>query len=210
MTHFVVVRHGETEWNRVSRIQGQRDSALTAAGRAQAEALARRIAAQPPFDLLVSSDLGRALQTARPIAAATGHEPRLDPRLRERSFGLGEGLSYAEIGERYPEAFRPERELDADYAIPGGESRRAFHERVAAAFESLAARHPGSRIVVVTHGGVLGALYRHVHRIPVARPHRIAIANASYNALSCEDGHWSVHAWADAGHLPEDSSSEEA
>ncbi len=75
---------------------------------------------------------------------------------------------------------------------------------MAAAFESMAAAHPHARIVVVTHGGVLGALYRHVHGIPVAAPHRIPIANASYNAVSCQGpGAWTVHAWADIAHLPE-------
>jgi probable phosphoglycerate mutase len=213
MTSFVVIRHGETEWNVANRVQGHGDSRLTAAGRAQARSLARRLASEH-FDLLVSSDLGRALETAQPLADATGHAIQRDARLRERNFGEGEGLSYEEIGLRYPGAFpkvgtasaseSSEADIDPDYAIPGGESRRQFQERVAAAFDSLAAAHAGSRIVVVTHGGVLGALYRHVHGIPVAAPHRIPIANASYNAVSRDTaGAWTVHAWADIAHLPE-------
>lgn len=213
MTSFVVIRHGETEWNVANRVQGHGDSRLTAAGRAQARSLARRLASEH-FDLLVSSDLGRALETAQPLAEASGHAIRRDPRLRERSFGAGEGLSYEEIARRYPGGFprvgtasgseSSDADIDPDYAIPGGESRRQFHERVAAAFESMAAEHPAARIVVVTHGGVLGALYRHVHGIPVAAAHRIPIANASYNAVSCHaPGAWTVHAWADIAHLPE-------
>lgn len=209
MTHFIVIRHGETQWNLEARVQGHGDSALTAAGRAQAEALARRLADEP-FDLLVSSDLGRAVDTARAIAAATAQDLRLDARLRERGFGAGEGLTYDEIDARYPSAFRRAGEIDPDYAIPGGESRRAFHERVAAAFESLALAHRGRRLVVVTHGGVLGALYRHIHHIALAAPHRIAIANASYNAVSCEAQAWAVHAWADVAHLPESVPFEES
>jgi probable phosphoglycerate mutase len=201
MTHFVVVRHGETRWNVEQRMQGHFDSPLTAAGREQAAAIARRLAADRPFDLMVSSDLGRAFDTARAIAAATGHEVRIDARLRERNWGIGEGLSYAGIGRRYPDAFRPDHEVDPDYAVPGGESRRAFHARVVAAFEDLAAAHPAGRIVVVTHGGALAAIYRHVHRIPHGEPHRIAIANASYNALSFDAGAWAIHAWADVDHL---------
>jgi len=208
MTHFVVIRHGETRWNVEQRVQGHGDSPLTEAGQRQAEALARRLASER-FDLLVSSDLGRALDTARALAQASGHDIRLDARFRERNFGAGEGLAYREIDVRFPDAFRPEREVDPDYAIPGGESRRAFHERVASAFESLALEHPGRRIVVVTHGGVLGALYRHIHGIPVAQPHRIAIGNASYNAVSRQGTAWTVHAWADVSHLPEATSFEE-
>jgi probable phosphoglycerate mutase len=219
MTHFVVIRHGETEWNVANRVQGHGDSRLTAAGRAQARSLALRLAGEH-FDLLVSSDLGRALETAQPLAEASAHAIQRDARLRERNFGAGEGLSYEEIGKRYPGAFprvaavapeqagarfseSSEADIDPDYAIPGGESRRQFHDRVAEAFEALAAGHPEARIVVVTHGGVLGALYRHVHGIPVASPHRIPIANASYNAVSCHGpGAWTVHAWADIAHLP--------
>ena len=209
MTHFVVVRHGETQWNIDQRMQGHFDSPLTAAGREQAAAIARRLAGGPPFDLLVSSDLGRALETARAIAAATGHEVRSDARLRERSWGAGEGLSYAQVGARYPDAFRPDHEVDPDYAVPGGESRRAFHGRAVEAFEALAAASPGGRIVVVTHGGVLAAIHRHVHRIPHGQPHRVAIANASYNAVSFDAGAWAIHAWADVGHLAGWSSLEE-
>ncbi|HXS54296.1 MAG TPA: histidine phosphatase family protein [Usitatibacter sp.] len=210
MTHFVVVRHGETRWNLEQRIQGQGDSPLTGSGRAQAEAIARRLAAAPAFDVLVSSDLGRAHETALPIARATGLAVRLDARLRERHFGIGEGLTYDEVGERFPGAFRSEGAIDPDYAIPGGESRRRFHERVALAFEALAAEHPGARVIVVTHGGVLATLYRHIHRIPLAEPHRIAIGNASYNAMSFSAGAWTLHAWADDDHLSDDSAFEEA
>ena len=202
MTHFVVVRHGETRSNLEQRIQGQGDSPLTESGLAQAEAIARRLAAERAFDVLVSSDLGRALETARPIARSTGREIRIDPRLRERHFGIGEGLTYEEVGERFPGAFRGDGAIDPDYAIPGGESRRRFHERVAHAFEALAAEHPGARLVVVTHGGVLATLYRHIHRIPLAEPRRIAIGNASYNAMSFAAGAWTLHAWSDDDHLP--------
>lgn len=202
MTHFVVVRHGETRWNLEQRIQGQGDSPLTETGRAQAEAIARRLAAERAFDALVSSDLGRALETSRPIAQATGREVRLDARLRERHFGIGEGLTYGEAGERFPGAFRGDGAIDPDYAIPGGESRRRFQERVARAFEALAAEHPGARLVVVTHGGVLATLYRHIHGIPLAEPRRIAIGNACYNAMSFSAGAWTLHAWSDDDHLP--------
>jgi len=210
MTHFVVVRHGETRWNLEQRMQGHFDSPLTAVGRAQAEAIARRLAAETRFGLLVASDLGRARDTARAIGAATGHEVLTDARLRERHWGAGEGLTYAEIAERYPDAFRPDHEVDPDYAVPGGESRRAFFARAAEAFAALTRAHPAERIIVVTHGGVVAALWRHIHRIPIAAAHRVAIGNASYNAVSFEAGAWTVHAWDDANHLPDATPFEEA
>ena len=199
-TRFIVVRHGETEWNLEARIQGQGDSALTATGIAQAEAIAQRLSCEV-FDVLVASDLGRAVETARRVAARCSRPLLTDARLRERHFGVGEGLTYDEIGVRYPDAFSRARETDPDYAIPGGESRRAFHERVTGAFEALAREHAGKRVAVVTHGGVLATLYRFVHGIPIAMPHKVAISNATYNALSTLDGSWTVEAWDDAAHL---------
>lgn len=202
MTRFIVIRHGETQWNTESRIQGQRDSTLTAAGREQARALAERMAGEK-FDVLVSSDLGRAFDTASAVAARCGLEITRDERLRERSFGAGEGLTYDEIDKVYPNAFSRVREVDPDFTIPGGESRRTFHERVRTAFEALAREHAGRTVVVVTHGGVLATFYRHVNNIGIEAPHRVAIANASYNALSHDGDSWTVETWGDTAHLPD-------
>jgi len=203
------VRHGETEWNVEARIQGQRDSELTANGIAQAEAIARRLAGEE-FDVLVSSDLGRALATARRIAERCGRSIVIDARLRERHFGVGEGLSYDQVGRDFPDAFSRARETDPDFAIPGGESRRAFHARVTGAFEALAREHAGRRVAVVTHGGVLATLYRFVHGIPVAMPHKVAITNATYNALSVLGSKWTVESWDDSDHLADTEPFDEA
>jgi 2,3-bisphosphoglycerate-dependent phosphoglycerate mutase len=200
LTRFIVIRHGETEWNVAARIQGQGDSALTAAGVAQARALARRLATQE-FDILVASDLGRALDTARHVGVACGHAVRLDARFRERNFGAGEGMTYEEIDRAYPDAFSRVREVDPDYVIPGGESRRQLHERVRAGFEALAAEHPGKTIVVVTHGGVLATFYRHVNGIELRTPHRIPITNASCNLLAFDGERWTIETWSDTAHL---------
>lgn len=199
-TRFIVLRHGETQWNVEHRIQGHSDSPLTQAGRAQARALAERLA-QDAFDLLVASDLGRALETARRIEQSSGRRAQPDARLRERNFGVGEGLTYDEIGERFPGAFSRMGEADADYAVPGGETRREFHDRIVDAFESLAREHPGRRIAVVTHGGVLAMLYRFIHDIAITAPRQVAIPNASFNLVACDDGRWRVEAWDDAAHL---------
>lgn len=201
MTRIIVIRHGETEWNVAARIQGHRDSALTHAGIEQAEALARRMALEK-FDVLIASDLGRAMQTARRIAERCHHEVIADPRFRERNFGAGEGLGYDEIDRHFPDAFSRVREVDPDYAIPGGESRRQFHARVAAAFESVVREHAGKTLVVVAHGGVLATFYRYVHAIGLESPHRIPIANASYNALTHDGGAFAIEAWSDTSHLP--------
>jgi probable phosphoglycerate mutase len=208
VTRVIVIRHGETAWNVAARIQGHGDSPLTAAGLEQAQALARRLAGEP-FDVLYSSDLGRALQTAQCVAAACGREIVADARFRERNYGAGEGLTYAEIDRHYPAAFSRVGEVDPDYAIPGGESRRQFHDRVVAAFDALVREHRGQRVVVVSHGGVLATLYRHVNDIGLVTPHRVPIANASYNALTHDGTAFVVDAWADTAHLPEAAPFEE-
>ncbi len=200
ITRVILVRHGETQWNRESRIQGHSDSTLTAEGRAQAAAIAARLARER-IDAIVSSDLRRAMDTAGRIALLCGRPVAGDPRLRERCFGMAEGLTYDEAGVRYPDAFSRQRETDVDFAIPGGESRRAFHERVGRAFEELATEHAGKRVVVVSHGGVLATLYRRIHGIALSMPHKVPITNAAYNELAFVDGAWSVVVWDDTAHL---------
>jgi probable phosphoglycerate mutase len=200
VTRFILVRHGETEWNREARIQGQRDSALTIQGRAQAVAIAERLATER-FDAIVSSDLGRAMDTAARIAMRCGRSVTGDSRLRERCYGEGEGMTYEDAGIKYPEAFSRQFGAESEFAIPGGESRRQFQERVARAFDSLAGEHPGARLVVVTHGGVLASIYRRILGIALTTPHKVPIANAAFNEIAHEAGAWNVAAWDDTAHL---------
>jgi probable phosphoglycerate mutase len=100
-THLIAIRHGETEWNSQGRFQGHLNSVLNQEGRAQADALGERLARER-FDLLLSSDLGRALQTASAIAMRTGHEIVVEPLLRDRRVGIFQGLPPAEAQSRYP------------------------------------------------------------------------------------------------------------
>ena len=151
--------------------------------------------------------MARALRGGGAAGARLGALP--DARLRERSFGEGEGLSYGELDHQYPETFSKVRETDPDFRIPGGESRRQFYERVKSAFESLAVEHEGRRVAVVAHGGVLGSLYRVIHGLGIVAPHNIPIVNASYNAVSFDAGAWTVEAWADTSHLGETALFEE-
>lgn len=210
MTRLVVVRHGETRWNLESRIQGHGDSALTENGIAQAEAIARRLAGES-FDAVVSSDLGRAMQTAAFVGAATGHAVIPDARFRERSFGRAEGLTYAELHERYPHAFgRHLQDQDPDFQVPAAETRRRFYARIAGAFEALAFERSGARIVLVCHGGVLAALFRHIQGIPAAERASVEIPNAAYNRVRRDPSGWTIEAWADTAHFEAEEGSGDA
>ncbi len=163
MTTLVLVRHGETGWNREKRVQGWAPVGLTDRGHDQAAALADRLAREYDIDRLVSSDLRRTLETVRPIARESGCEPVTDRRWRERNFGVLSGLDYRELFLGYPEFALTEVGYTAAAARPeGGESLLDQRERVLAAFDDLVdrgtdstERDPDETTVVVTHGGPL-------------------------------------------------------
>ena len=200
LTHVVMVRHGETEWNRDGRVQGMQDSRLSERGLAQAEAVARVLAGES-VDLIYSSDLGRTRQTAAAIARATGIEVRLDARLRERCYGVLEARTWTEIEREHPQAFQRLNARDPHYAPAGGESPIVFRERVVQVFDEIAQAHLGARIVVVSHGGVVGVMYRHVMEMSIEEKRRYALFNASINRFRYVDARWHLDVWGDVSHL---------
>lgn len=202
ITRMVVVRHGQTEWTVAGRIQGHGDSPLTELGIRQARAMAARLAGEA-FDVVLSSDLGRARHTAELLVPAGVANIRFSTALRERAFGQTEGSTYAQISDHHPEMFSRDRETDPDYAPEGGESRQQHLDRVRNAFEGIAREHSGKRVLVVTHGGVLSCVYRWLNGIPAAAPHPIDIPNVGYNRLSARAGNWSIDVWGDVSHLAE-------
>lgn len=199
-TTLIVVRHGETAWNRERRMQGHTDTPLSAIGRAQAAALARRLS-EAAMAAIYSSDLQRARDTATAIAECTGHEVIADPRLQERRFGIFEGLTYEEMSARYPEEFARFQSRDPDYVIPGGESACEFRERCLACLAEIAEKHAGAEIVVVTHGLVLDLLYRAAHGMAHDTPRPVPLLNASLNAFVYSAGAWRLESWGDITHL---------
>lgn len=199
-TRVILLRHGETTWNLEGRYQGQLDSPLTEFGRAQARALANRLAAVE-FARLYSSDLGRARQTAACIAQTTGHEVHPDARLRERHLGMFQNLLITGIKQDFPDEYRLLKSGGLDHVIPGGESPRQQLDRVVACLDELAARHLGQTIVAVTHGGVVSAFLRHVLDIPLEAPRRFSRANATWNVFTLKNGKWLLETWGDRSHL---------
>lgn len=199
-TSVIVIRHGETEWNREKRMQGTTDTLLSDVGRAQALALGRRLATRD-FSALYSSDLSRARDTASAIAERTDREVVTDPRLRERRFGIFEGLTTAEIVARYPEEHARFASRDPDYEVPGGESARAFTGRCLGCLAEIADRHRGAEVVVVTHGLVLDSLYRAAHGLGHGDRRPVPLINASLNLFDYGGGAWRLVLWGDVSHL---------
>ena len=202
MTDILLIRHGETLWNQQGRMQGQNDSPLTPTGLEQARKLARRLK-HVAFTALYSSDLGRAHQTARCIADETGHEVIADPGLRERHFGIFEGLTNAEIQVRHPEDYAVFARRDAEYVVPGGESAAGFRKRVVQTLEAIAARHSGETITVVSHGLVLDALYRTASGMTYEVQRGFPLLNCSVNTFRRGPEGWLAVAMCDVDHLAE-------
>jgi probable phosphoglycerate mutase len=199
-TELLFIRHGETDWNRQQRFQGQIDVPLNAMGHAQAARLGQRLAAET-HDALFSSDLTRARETAAPMAAAWGRQPVLVPGLREQSFGVLEGLDVPTIKQQHAALWQQWLEHRADFALPGGESLRQFHARVIDAVRQLVADAAGQRLVIVTHGGVLDMLWRTANGLPLDGLRACEIPNTGLNRLRWAGGTLHIDSWADEAHL---------
>lgn len=182
MTTLLLVRHGETDWNRERRWQGHADPPLNELGREQSSALAARLVSDPP-GAVYSSDLTRARETAEIVGRSLGLEPRLDPRLREVDVGEWSGLTLPEIEQRFPEGLA--RRLAGGAGWDEGESYEAMGERVLEALHAIAAAHPGGRVLVVTHGGPMRAVWLACGGSLETRP---AVANCDVHRVAVENG----------------------
>ncbi len=200
VTRIVAVRHGETAWNRETRIQGHTDIPLSEHGLWQAEQVGRALADEG-LHAIYSSDLLRAADTARAIGRHAGVAVQFDDTLRERHFGRFEGLTHDEIMATHPEEGRRWRERDPAYGPVGGETLTDFYERVIHAGRRLAARHPGQTIALVAHGGVLDCFYRAATHVGLEAPRSWKITNASVNRLLLTEEGFSLVGWADTRHL---------
>lgn len=201
MTDFIFIRHGETDWNRQQRFQGQIDVPLNATGHEQARRLRDRLAAERA-EHFYCSDLQRARQTAAPLAQVWGATPQADAGFREQHFGMLEGLDVPTIREQHGELWTQWLEHRADFALPGGgESLRRFHARVMAAVQALASAHPGRTVAVVTHGGVLDMLWRTANALPLDGLRSCEIPNTGINRLQWTGSTLRIVRWADADHL---------
>ena len=204
MTELLFIRHGETDWNRQQRFQGQIDVPLNAHGRQQALRMAQRLA-DDRHDALFSSDLQRAQQTAAPLAAAWSLPVTTLAGFREQHFGLLEGLDLPTIQAQHPDLWQHWLQQRGDYALPGGgESLQQFHDRVLAAVQALLALpavKAAARIAIVTHGGVLDMLWRSAQCLPLHGLRNCEIPNTGLNRLRWRGGALVVEHWGDAAHL---------
>ena len=199
-TRICLVRHGETEWNAERRIQGQIDIGLNETGLRQAAATGRRLTTAG-IAALYSSDLKRAWVTAQAIGKALGLTPQPVPELRERHYGIFEGLTYDEARDTYPAGYAVFEGRNADYDFTNGESLKAMFARVTGKLQALAATHRGQAVAVVVHGGVLDIVNRYVRGNPLEMPRDFLIPNAGINWIAAVDCKWSIETWGETAHL---------
>jgi probable phosphoglycerate mutase len=156
-TRLLLIRHAESTWNAAGRWQGQGDPPLSPRGREQARGLAGAVAGEG-IAAVVASDLVRARETAEILADLLGLELEVEPRLRELDVGRWSGLSHAEIARRFPEELAGLRAGVSDVRPGGGETWEELRARARAAVLAIDRRHPGRRVAVVTHSGLLRVL----------------------------------------------------
>jgi len=203
-TQLLLIRHGETAWNAEHRIQGQLDIPLSPQGILQSAQLAEFLADEP-ISAIYSSELSRAWLTAAPLAARLGLEVIAEPRLRERSFGIFEGLTLDEIAERHPDEFREWRARHLAWRPHGGESGQQLIDRVLGAVTDITAKHAGQSVVLVSHGGVLDVVYRTARELEWHAPREHQMLNAAVNRLTASGSPLLlvIDRWSDIAHLQE-------
>lgn len=179
-SNWFLVRHGETEWNKIDRIQGFSDTHLNKNGRAQAKATAALLK-DKHIDLIISSDLARAKQTAEIIAEATGAEIILNKSLREMDYGLLEGMLIPEVNEKYG-GF-----LDRPYEQLGGETFEAVEARAMQALHNHKKDYHNKNVVIVTHGALLGLAMKNIKKLSHAKSTGLKIGNAEAIKLEIGD-----------------------
>ena len=201
-TRFCLVRHGETDWNAARRLQGHTDIPLNQHGIVQAIQMAKALKAiDLQFDVLYSSDLQRAVNTAAAVEEKFGVKAIIDQQLRERHLGALQGLTTDEGPRLKPDLWAIHLSRDLDHALEGGESIKQFANRIHVALENIRVQHAGKTILLVSHGGALDMMYRLASNQSLGSEKAVAVPNASLNWISHNGHSWQVDKWADTSHL---------
>lgn len=200
MARWIIVRHGETDWNKSGKLQGQTNTMLSAGGRVQVAALRERLRGVK-LDAVYTSDLARCIETATLVIQGRTLSPEPTTLLRELAYGEWEGLTWAEVQERDPESYDQWLRLDPNFEPPGGETIAALMERA----EGFAARvrDTGAEgtTLIVAHGGSIRALV--LHLLGHNESHFRSFGNpapASITVMGLYEGTAVLETWNDASH----------
>jgi 2,3-bisphosphoglycerate-dependent phosphoglycerate mutase len=199
-TKITIIRHGETEWNVSMRLQGNQNSELTLRGKKQVELVAKALSRRD-FNVLISSDQGRAVNTAEIINKYHNLKMILNKNLRERNFGIMEGLTREEIAIKFPDVHDGYIKRKSEYQIPDGESLVQLYTRVTCELNNINKQYEGSKILIVTHGGVLDCLMRMVFSYSLDVSRNFSIYNAAINTFSIQNNRWNLEEWGNIDHI---------
>lgn len=177
MISFILIRHGETDWNVDGRWQGQIDIPLNEKGINQAGEIARSLS-NKKIDVIYSSDLSRARQTAEVISSVTRTMIFLDPRLREIHQGEWQGMLVSEIQQRYYKEFIERKNDPYTMAPPGGETARQVQERVVSFVNDISRQYQRKTVAVVSHGFTIAVMVAHFRNIPITNVWDLVPKNA--------------------------------
>lgn len=201
-TRFCLVRHGETNWNVERRLQGHTDIDLNHRGLKQAAQMAKALQViDLKFDVLYTSDLLRAANTAKAIESAFGVSAILNESLRERHLGALQGLTTSDAPNLEPELWEAHLRRDLEHRLRGGESIKQFAARIHGALERIRLEYSGKTILLVSHGGALDMMYRLASNQALEAEKAVNVPNASLNWINHDGSSWRVERWADTSHL---------
>ena len=201
---LILIRHGQVAGNILSqaRVNGWTECPLSPLGRRQARALRHRMAVEPPAAALYSSPLRRAVETARAFDGLPLGPLRLLPELREMYCGEIDGLPALEAQQRYPHLWEiNQRQEDEDLHWPGGETYREFRQRCLTGLRRIVQTHPGERVVVVTHAGVISQILGAIHGLHSAQWGFFRPGNASLTEIEWGLGGGVLLRFDDRSHL---------
>ena len=201
-TRFCLVRHGETDWNVARRLQGHTDIDLNTHGVKQALQMAKALKEiNLQFDVLYTSDLIRAVKTAKAIEEIFGVNAITAEALRERHLGALQGLTIIDAPNLEPELWNIHLSRNIEHDLRGGESIKRFAERIHRGLETIRMQHLGNTILLVSHGGAIEMMYRLASNQALEAERTVSVPNASLNWISHDGSSWKVDRWADTSHL---------
>lgn len=201
-TKVFLVRHGETEWNRLGKFQGCIDTDLSKEGIIQAHSLSKRFGDN--FDYIYTSPLKRAIETAKIISSAKGITPQIKNGIREINFGQWEGLTIKQISENFPEEFKIWRNDKLSAPMCGGDlSLKNACERSSKAIKEIAADHKEKRIIIVAHGGIIKAGLIGIFGWDMTMYHKMKLSNTAVCEIDFDyDLNPTIITINDTSHLP--------
>jgi broad specificity phosphatase PhoE len=194
----ILIRPGETDWNRMGRWQGWVAAPLSAHGRQQAQALANFVR-NIGMSALYTSDLQRAVETAECLVEPLGSTPIVDVRLRERNIGDWQGLTLVEMRAWYGDEYAKLLADPNGYRVPGGESRDDVRKRMRAAFDEIVGKENGETIGILSHTTAVKTLLEDL--LPGYNPQELSLDNTSVTTIRTIDGGWELVAADDITHL---------